>query len=76
VLYAVPLSEVGEFAHRVLAVDAESVRAFAARGLVPDNFVVLVGDASKFADGVTRAHGDVRVIPDGQLDLGSPELGG
>ncbi len=75
VLYEVPLAEMGEYAHRMLEVDAESVRAFAARGLVPDKFVVLVGDASKFADEVTRAYGDVRVIPFDRLDLGSPSLG-
>jgi zinc protease len=76
VLYGVPLAELGAFAHRVLDVDAESVHAFAARGLVPDNFVVLVGDASKFADDVARAHQNVRVIPYNRLDLGSPSLGG
>ena len=76
VLYDVPLAEVGEYAHRVLDVDAEAVRAFAADGLVPDNFIVLVGDASKFADDVARAHDDVRIIPHDRLDLGSPSLGG
>ncbi|MDB5069914.1 MAG: peptidase protein [Candidatus Eremiobacteraeota bacterium] len=76
VLYDVPLAEVGDYTHRVLDVDAQAVRAFAADGLVPDNFVVLVGDASKFADEVKRAHDDVRVIPHDRLDLGSPTLGG
>ena len=75
VLYDVPLGEVSEYAHRVLGVDAESVRAFAADGLVPDNFVVLVGDASKFADEISRAHDGVRIIPADKLDLGSPALG-
>ncbi|HEY0394109.1 MAG TPA: pitrilysin family protein [Candidatus Elarobacter sp.] len=76
VLYAVPLQEMNEFGQRVLAVDAEAVRAFAARHLVPDTFVVLVGDAAKFSGDVTVAHGPVRVIPFDALDLGSPTLGG
>jgi zinc protease len=76
VLYDVPLDEVNEYTHRVLAVDAESVRAFAARGLVPDNFVVLVGDASKFAPEIARERRDVRILPYERLDLGSPALGG
>ncbi|HEY0613400.1 MAG TPA: pitrilysin family protein [Candidatus Elarobacter sp.] len=76
VLYDVPLAEMREFAHRVLAIDAEAVRALAARTLVPDTFVVLVGDAAKFAAELTTAHGDVRIIPFESLDLGSPTLGG
>jgi zinc protease len=75
VLYDVPLEEMQGFAHRVLEVDAESVRAFAARAIVPDTFVVLVGDASKFAGEITLAHGEIRVIPFEALDLGSPSLG-
>ena len=54
VLYDAPLSDLDAFVPRVEAVDAEAVRAFAARGLVPDDFVVLVGDAAKFAAGVAR----------------------
>ena len=74
VLYDVPIAEMQDYAHRIQAVDAESVRAFAARGLVPDTFVVLVGDASKFASEIARTHDDVRVIPFERLDLGSPSL--
>ncbi|HEX3463674.1 MAG TPA: pitrilysin family protein [Candidatus Elarobacter sp.] len=76
VIYDVPLEEMQDYAHRVLEVDAESVRAFAASRLVPENFVVLVGDASKFAADVERAHGAARVIEAPRLDLGSPSLGG
>lgn len=74
VLYDVPLAELNAFAPRVEAVDAASVRAFAARGLVPDDFVVLVGDASKFQETLRNGHGDVRVIAEDTLDLGSPML--
>jgi zinc protease len=75
VLYDVPLAEINEYTHRIHAVDARAVRDFSERVLVPDEFVVLVGDASKFADEVARAHGDVQVIPFERLDLGSPTLG-
>ncbi|MBV8370992.1 MAG: insulinase family protein [Candidatus Eremiobacteraeota bacterium] len=75
VLYDVPLGEMREYAPRVRAVDANAVREFAARELIPDEFLVLVGDASKFADELVRAHADARVIPFERLDLGSPSLG-
>ena len=75
-LYDVPLAELAEYGRRVQAVDAAAVRGFAARGLVPDDFIVLVGDASKFAGEIARAYANVRVIPSAQLDLGSPALGG
>jgi zinc protease len=75
-LYGVPLAELSAYTRRVQAVDARAVRDFAARGLVPDDFIVLVGDASKFADHFARAYDDVRVIASAELDLGSPTLGG
>jgi zinc protease len=75
VLYDVPIGEMQDYAHRILAVDAESVRAFAARGMIPDAFIVLVGDASKFASEIARTHDELRVIPFDRLDLGSPTLG-
>jgi zinc protease len=75
VLYDVPLAELNAFVPRIEAVDAASVREFAARGLVPDDFVVLVGDASKFVDALPRAHGEIQVISGETLDLGSPTLG-
>jgi zinc protease len=75
-LYDVPLAELAEYTRRVQAVDAAAVRDFAARGLVPDDFIVLVGDASKFASEFVRTYADVRVIPSSELDLGSPTLGG
>ena len=74
-LYGVPLDELGAFARRVEAVDAVSVRDVAERAMVTDTFVVLVGDASKFAEELATTH-DVRVIAAADLDLGSPTLGG
>ena len=76
VLYDVPLDELSLYARRVQAVDAAETRDFAARGFVPDDFIVLVGDASKFAGELAGAYADVRVIPSAELDLGSPSLGG
>ncbi len=75
VLYDVPLAEMQSFTHRVNEVDAAAVRAFAARGMIPDDFVVLVGDASRFARELP-ANGELQVIPFEALDLGSPTLGG
>ena len=74
VLYDVPLTAINEYTSRVQAVDAASVSAFAGGGLVPDDFVVLVGDAAKFHDDVARAYPNVRTIPLESLDFGSPTL--
>ncbi|HEX3469024.1 MAG TPA: pitrilysin family protein [Candidatus Elarobacter sp.] len=74
-LYDVPLADINAYARNVQSVDAAAVSAFAARGLIPDDFTVLVGDASKFAAEIERAHPQTRVIPFGELDLGSPSLG-
>jgi zinc protease len=74
VLYDVPLDELRRYAPSIMAVDAESVREFAQRGLVNDDFAVLVGDASRFLPELERTHGNVEVIPGDALDLGSPSL--
>jgi predicted Zn-dependent peptidase len=73
VLFDLPPDDLQQFAARVEAVDAAAVRDFAARMLVDDVFVVLVGDASRFASELARTH-PVRVIPGDALDLGSPTL--
>jgi zinc protease len=74
VVYAVPLEEMHDYAHRVQAVPAGAVRDFASRALIPETFVVLVGDASKFAGELTRDHGEIESIAFEALDLGSPTL--
>lgn len=76
VLYDVPLGELAAFVPSVEQVDAAAVRNFASRGLIPDDFVVLVGDASAFAEAIRAAHPDVTVIPGDAVDLGSPSFGG
>jgi zinc protease len=73
-VYDVPLEDLGTFARRIEAVDAEAVRSFAVREMIADTFVVLVGDASRFAAELAATH-DVRVIASAELDLGSPTLG-
>jgi zinc protease len=73
ILFEVPLDELSRFPARIAAVDAAAVRSFAARWLVEDLFVVLVGDASRFAGELAQTH-DVRIIPGDGLDLGSPTL--
>jgi zinc protease len=75
VLYAAPLSDLSAYVPRVEAVDAAMVRDFAARGLAPDDFTVLVGDAAKFADAMRAAHADVTLIAGDALDFSSPTLG-
>ena len=74
VLYDVALDELHDFVPRVNAVDARSVCEFAARALVPDDFVVLVGDAAKFAGELGARFADVGVIAFERLDLGTPTL--
>ena len=70
VLYDVPIDDLQHFARRVQDVDAASVRDFAGRELAGDLFVVLAGDASRFASTLATKH-DVHVIPAGTLDLGN-----
>ena len=73
VLFDLPPDDLQRFPATIHAVDAAAVRDYAARMLVDDVFVVLVGDASRFAGELARTH-DVRVIPGEALDLGSPAL--
>lgn len=75
VLYDVPLAELDAFVPEVEQVDAAAVRDVAARIMIPDDFVVLVGDAEKFADTVRASQPETTVIPGDALDLGSPTLG-
>jgi zinc protease len=74
VLFDMPLDDLQHFAARIAAVDADAVRDFAARMLVDDISVVLVGDASRFAADLPSTN-EIRVIAGDALDLGSPTLG-
>ena len=74
VLYEVPLAELDTFVPNVLAVGSSDVRDFAARWMIPDDFVVLVGDTSKFSAALDGRHGETTVIDGNALDVGSPAL--
>ncbi|MEO7039909.1 MAG: pitrilysin family protein [Candidatus Elarobacter sp.] len=74
VLYDVPLDELQRYAPSVQAIAAKTVCDFAVRGLVDDDFIVLVGDASRFADELGRTYRDVQTISGDALELGSPSL--
>ena len=71
-LYDVPLEELGDYLPHVEALDGAAVQAFARTTIADDPFVVLVGDAAKFADAMGVSYADVTVIPFAQLDLGRP----
>jgi zinc protease len=71
-LYGLPLDEIGDFLPRVEAVGPDAVRDFAQRAMSTATFVVLVGDASRFAAEIAASHTDVATIPFAQLDLNRP----
>jgi zinc protease len=74
-LYGVPLDDLGAYMPQVEAVTPADVQAFAAGYVARDPFVVLVGDAQRFAETIASAHADVTTIPAADLDLGSMTLG-
>jgi len=73
-LYGVPLDDLGAYMPHVEAVSPDDVRAFVAAHVAKDPFVVLVGDAQRFAAAIDAAHADVTVIPAGELDLNRATL--
>ncbi|KPF79459.1 hypothetical protein IP78_09010, partial [Brevundimonas sp. AAP58] len=75
VTLGLPLDEAERYGERIRATTPESLRA-AAHRLDPDQaFVVVVGDAQMFIEGMRAAHPDVVVIPAAELDLLDPTLG-
>lgn len=74
VLYETPLAELAAFPKRVQAVQPAEVADFARRVLIPDDFLVLCGDASRFGADIARARGAVETIPAAALDLSRPDL--
>jgi zinc protease len=68
-LYRIPLDELERYTARVEATDSAQVAAFAREYVVPDSCIVLVGDASMFADGLEKLTPDVRIVPFAELDL-------
>ena len=73
-LYGVPLDDLGAYMPQVEAVTPADVRAFAADHVARDPFVVLVGEAQRYAAAMAAAHGDVTTIPASELDLNRPTL--
>jgi zinc protease len=71
-LYGVALDELGRYLPLVEAVEPAAVQGFAAREIAADPFVVLVGDAGRFAADIGTLDGNVTTIPFAQLDLGRP----
>jgi zinc protease len=74
-LYDVPLDELSSYMPHVEAVTPAGVQAFAAAHVARDPFVVLVGDAAKFAATIGQAYADVTTIPFADLDLTRASLG-
>jgi len=68
-LYGIPLGELERYSERVLAVDAEDIRGFAAAHIIPDPTIILVGDTSSYARELGTFAEDVRIIPAADLDL-------
>jgi len=73
-LNGVPLADIGTFIPHVNAIDAAAIAAFSKKYIADKPFVVLVGDAAKFAPGIRAAYSDVEVIPFAALDLGAANL--
>ena len=72
-----PLTDLRQFSSRVRAVTPAQVREFAATRLAPDTMnVVVVGDASKFADALKARFGAdrVEIIPAASVNLDAPAL--
>lgn len=74
-LYDLPMSDLADYAGRVRAVTAEQVENAFARHLPTDRAsLVIVGDASKFIDGLRAKYPNVEVIPLTELNLDSATL--
>jgi zinc protease len=74
-LYDVPLDDLGSYMPQVEAITPGDVQAFVATHVASEPFVILVGDAQKFAAAMGAAHGDVTTIPAAGLDLTRATLG-
>src|SRR5690606_31812407 len=74
-LYDLPMSDLADYAGRVRAVTAEQVESAFAEHLPTDRAsLVIVGDASKFIDGLRAKYPNVEVIPLSELNLDSATL--
>lgn len=73
-LYDVPLADLAGYLPSVEAVSAADVQAFAREEIAATPFVVLVGDAQRFAAEIAATHADVTTISSDQLDLNRADL--
>ena len=74
-LYDLPMSDLADYAGRVRAVTPQQVEAAFAEHLPTDRAsLVVVGDASKFIDGLRAKYPNVEVIPLTELNLDSASL--
>jgi zinc protease len=74
--YDLPISEIGSFRERVLAVTPDDIQRVARQYVKPDRLsIVLVGNARAFASQLIElGFGAYEVIPIDQLDLMAPNL--
>jgi hypothetical protein len=74
--YDLPISEIGSFRERVLAVAPDDIQRVARQYIRPDRLsIVLVGNARGFASQLTQmGFNGYEVIPADQIDLMSPSL--
>jgi zinc protease len=74
--YDLPISEIGSFRERVLAVTPDDIQRMARQYVKPDRLsIVLVGNARAFASQLIElGFGAYEVIPVDQLDLMAPNL--
>ncbi|MFX4609018.1 hypothetical protein ABTB40_20850, partial [Acinetobacter baumannii] len=74
-LYDLPMSDLADYAGRVRAVTPQQVEAAFAEHLPTDRAsLVVVGDASKFIDGLRAKYPNVEIIPLTELNLDSATL--
>jgi zinc protease len=66
-LYGIPLGEINRYIGHVEAVNAAEVEAFAKQHLGGMSSIVIVGNASKFADAMKKEFPNVEVIPASEL---------
>jgi len=68
-------AEIGTYLQSVLGVTPGEAQSVAAELIAPEGAtVVIVGEAAQFLDSLRAAHGEVVVIPIGELNLDRPEL--
>ncbi len=74
-VYGVPLDEIGKYIGQVQAVTPKQIKKYAGHYLMDEGgTVVVVGDASKFAADIRKAHPKAMLLESTAIDLDSPRL--